>query len=96
MFKFLSSLLKATLEYIRYTRAVRYMRQVHFNADLIIYCIKKAAREAGAGQRVSITLETATGPLTIKVDTDGKSPMLTKEDELYAEWRKARTEVYGE
>ena len=96
MFKFLIALLKAALEYTRYVRAVRYMKRVHINADLIIYCLKKAARESSIGQRISITLETATGPLTIKVDTDGKSPMLTKEDELYAQWRDARTSVYEE
>ena len=96
MFRFLSALLKAVMEYMRYTRAVRFMRRVHINADLIIYCIKKAARESSIGQRVTITLETATGPLTIKVDTEGKSPSLTKEDELFEQWRNARNNVQGD
>lgn len=90
IFAFLINLLRAMREYIRYNRSVRFMRQVHFNNDFIIYCVKKAAWETSLGQRLSITLETAAGKITIAVDTDQDSPSLTREDELYQDWKNAR------
>ena len=91
-FAFLVNLLKAWREFVRYNRSIRFMRRVHFNVDFVIYCLKKAARETAMGQRVSITLETAGGGVTIAVDTDQRSPSLTKEDELHQMWLNARND----
>ena len=87
---FLITLLKAAAEFLRYDRSVRYMRRVHFSLDHIIYCLKKSARETTLGQRVSITIETAGGKLTIAVDTDQRSPTLEFGDELFQQWKEAR------
>jgi len=93
---FLTNLLKAWLEFVRYNRAVRFQRRAYLSSDLIIYCLKKAARETAMGQRVSIAVETGYGKMTISVDTEAQSPALTKEDELHQMWLRARHDKGGE
>lgn len=91
MLSFLRELLAAWREYLRYTRAVNYMRRTHFSMDLVIYALRKVAREPG--QRVSIALETAGGRIVIATDTDRQSPELDLEDALYKNWQEAKANM---
>ena len=95
MFGFLRELLKAWREWMRYQLAVRHAKRTHINADLLIYCVKRTARETTPGIRVSMTLETRDGRLTISADTERHSAIMSKEDALFEEWKNARNSYAG-
>jgi len=67
------------------------MKNVYPNADFIIYCLKKAAISTGYGQRLSITIKTAAGDMVIAIDKDQPSKLISKEDELFQNWKDSRS-----